>query len=219
MAQASNQGKQTNKFTHFIAFQVNNPNILKNFKKFTERYLELFPDSDLKDCAVTISKSHITLKVLRIPENKELEAIETFKGIASKYVTAFQNVALTLFDVEIQNISGDNKLIYADVDPNGHKAKIKSLCRDLHQAFRERGYELKDAPLFLHCSLFNSQMLHAAGSFRLPGDEYKFFKLNAAQRFGSQEVTSVQLLSMKETESYYEILAEFEFNPAFNSYT
>lgn len=204
-----NKKKKRPEFNYFVALQINDQEILENFENFLTQYFKKFPESKLKEGQCLLSKSHFTLQMIYIPEGCESEGVETFKKIASSHVEEFQNVDLTLFDVEIMNTSAGNRVVYADADTNGHKYKIKRLRQDLHDAFRKKeGFVSEARDLHLHCTLINTRDIEDVR--QLENDEYKHLKGLQGPIFGTQKVKCVQLLKRngEEKDGYYQIVSE-----------
>ena len=197
------------RFTHFVEFQIKDPTILDGMQKFMDDYLNKFPNSQLKHCAVRVSNSHVTLKLMDVPERDSDRVIEVFQAVASRHKDKFRDSKLTLDSVCSKRLRHGDQLISVRVDAGQLKLRVQELVNDLHEQAEKHGWRPNNDRLDLHCSLFNTKMLKRFQE--LPQEELEYLKQNKAHLFGDQAIASVQLLSMKKSSDYYIVIDEYSF--------
>ena len=196
------------RFTHFIVIEVKNPEILEKLQQFQDDYSRKFPESQFNRCRALVSRSHITLKLVKVPDTEIDQLKQMFRDVTEEFRSVFEDASLNFESVKTRKISRGNQLVYIDVQAGNSEPKIKDLVDTLHKRARGKGWKPNtDSSDFLHCSVFNTKMLP---SFRpIPAEESECIETEGNKLdFGTEEITSIQLLSFKKTDKYYEVIDE-----------
>lgn len=208
---AGNQNQRP-RYTHFLAFQVNDPGVVDNIKRYQTKYAERFPKSCLNDCPVLPSRSHLTLKVLAVPIYDTDRLKKVFRETAAKFSEKLRGANITLEHVHSRRFRHGDTLIYVKANPGSFKTAIYDMVTAFHEQFKEEKWQPEDALLDLHCSLFNTKMLPRYAE--ISEEEIRDIQDNGRrERFGIQAVSSVQLLTFTKEDGYYKVVDEFFFNP------
>ena len=128
----------SSRYTHFIAFQLNNPNVVEKMKGFIDDYIKTFPESMLKNCSVEISRSHITVKLIKVPKGREDEAKAIFRKITTDHAREFKGFRVTLESIGVMNLRGGGTLVHTKVNARNFRSKILNLARDYHSAYERK---------------------------------------------------------------------------------
>lgn len=206
-------------WSHFIAIQIDDKEILDNVELFLGEFFGKFPKSKLLEARKPKISYHLTLLMLGIPDESVGLATEIFEQAASRIAGEFQNSTMRLYDACILKTRRKKEVIYAAVDCNCLMPKIKRLLDDLKAEFSCDGFiTFDERAQLLHCSILDSALIDRANPteppYQIPQDEYKFLENIGPRVFGTQSLNSVQLLKRgpEEMDKYYEIVSEVKFS-------
>lgn len=189
--------------SHFVAFQVNDPTILKNLALVQKQIEASHPE--LAPSILSIKKCHVPLFVVDLPHIIEKQAVVEFKKFAAKFKSEFhaKPIKLEIKGADHLTTATTHNLLFANVNPNHGMPQIKELADELKERFRELGAKVDvGRSLFLHMTIANTA-LSGQEPVPIPLELVNQFK---SVHFGVQKVFSVQLLSAKKSldvQGYY----------------
>jgi len=184
----------------FVGFQVSNAAIHEALSEVQEGMVQF--DEELKSSLIPAAKFHITLLVARIEEENMKHAIQV---VARGVEKIKEELGEKIVNVTFEGMGTfGNKIIFAN--PGGDLTEIKMMRDIFVNLFAEEDICVPDLRFNPHLTIARIMR----GRKNVPQKSYDHFKQH---NFGTQQVESIQLLSMtkRETEEgYYFTEAEFE---------
>uniref|UniRef100_T1IM56 A-kinase anchor protein 7-like phosphoesterase domain-containing protein n=1 Tax=Strigamia maritima TaxID=126957 RepID=T1IM56_STRMM len=189
---------------YFIAVRIRNNEILTKLKSIQENIVKT--KEDLKHALISADTFHLTLCVLRIDGEDELnkadQLMETFQQKLRE-----RNDLRKLF-LTVQGLDHfRNQVVFAKVKNDENFAQLEKLADTVVSCFEESKMVIKDhekfTPHLTLAKLSKAPLLRTKRIKAISRDSYADF---AEDTFGVEEVDSVQLLSMskrKAEDGYY----------------
>jgi len=178
---------------------------LKKLKEVQDKILA--KDDNLKHAIVNLQTSHITLNVLRLPDDT---AIETAKGIVESSSELLNQITTEPFNINIVNLNNFNKrVIFADVTKNDQFETLKKIKDSFSQSLNEFITDKREYNPHVTLFKITQKTTKKTKMKKFDVDYEDLMDID----FGEQEVNSIQLLSMthpKEVDGYYKSFAQVE---------
>jgi len=193
--------REKKKVTHFLAMQINDVDIIQKVKSFQDHLLE--QHAHLKPGIISPSKFHTTLTVLSLPSqddvDKAIEILRNYDQILSKENNIFMNIH------SVGHFSRC-RVIWAGIKDDLHSQICKNLSNGIYQRFKTELASSIVEPwkwtphLTVYKTNFRRKNKKNNQEKQLSEESYSKF---LGFHFGTQHVSSIQLLEMKGSKDGY----------------
>jgi len=189
---------------YFVAARITDSALLEKLKEVQTKLVA--KDENLKHTIVNLDTSHVTLSVLHLPNNK---AVKKVQKLVEGSKSCLNEIVTEPFKLNIKELGNfDKEVIYADLERDDGFEVLKNM-KDIFSKVLEE-FDVNEFKEFNpHLTLFKltNSIKKKTKIEKLPTD-YKDFE---DFEFGSQEINSIQLLSMKhakQEDGYYKSFAQ-----------
>ncbi len=197
--------------SHFVAVQLRSKTLLRNLHDFVELELKKRLDSDLRRCLTQVKKSHVSLFVVDLKNEKgEESAVKVFNSVLEKRHKG-KKIRLHFNGVGELNIRRGQKILFVSVKVENEEKSLNEIVDDLKTEFAKlEGVKVpEEKAIPLHLSLLNTNIENRKRkSLDIEEDLLKEF---TEKDFGFEDVVSIQLLARNkgfDSEGYYRCEAE-----------
>ncbi|CAD5113879.1 DgyrCDS3042 [Dimorphilus gyrociliatus] len=181
--------------THFLAVQINNQEIIQKLANIQNEIKQKLPV--LEKVMVLPSKSHVTLFVMHLPNENDIEKAKEVLSSFEKFPESLQ------FTVQNINNFGKN-VVFADINKdNDDFNKLKTLRNDLKNHFEENGLNVSGKQEFQpHLTIMKiskaAKKYQKKLKYKIPEESWIKYKEDEIN-FGVERVDTIQLNSMSGT--------------------
>jgi len=202
---------------YFFAIQVKSAQIERKASEVQNYMINI--DPSLSQALIQHSTFHVTLMVIHLKNNSE---IELTKNAFAKAISAFQQeLSEDQIILDFQGVGEfSEQILYAQLNNEAEfKARLSPLLERITKEISKTGIQLADQECWKpHLTLVNLRKVARLRRMakKLPPSITPIFK---NMKFGFETAKSIQFCSMnspKNEENYYQILSEIKFNKETN---
>ncbi|XP_077991853.1 uncharacterized protein LOC144446045 isoform X2 [Glandiceps talaboti] len=197
---------------YFVAIQVSNPEIHDNLRNVQQSVMK--SDEKLKDAMIPIPTLHLTVMVMHIANDEELErAKDALRTCHALLTPQFEDNVLEIPFSGLGHFN--NQVMFARIQDGDHVSVLYDIAETVEKVYNqynivstgERGFK----PHLTVMKLSRAPSLRRKGVRRIKSEYYRQFN---ADYFGSQVVKGLQLCSInkpKTDDGYYYFAEEIAF--------
>jgi len=189
---------------YFVAARITDSALLEKLKEVQTKLVA--KDENLKHTIVNLDTSHVTLSVLHLPNNK---AVKKVQKLVEGSKSCLNEIVTEPFKLKIKKLGNfDKEVIYADLEKDDGFEVLKNV-KDIFSKVLEE-FDVNEFKEFNpHLTLFKlTNSIKKKTQIEKLTTDYKEFD---DFEFGTQEINSIQLLSMKhakQDDGYYKSFAQ-----------
>ncbi|XP_033097993.1 uncharacterized protein LOC117101965 isoform X2 [Anneissia japonica] len=198
---------------YFVAIQVSNPKIQRSLRQVQNHVLNV--DEKLKDAMIPIPTMHLTIMVMHLANEEEIEKAK--KALAASHKELSVKFGEEKLLIHFQGLSHfNNQVMFARIlDDNNTIEVLYQIAETVERCFKEHGIsstgERGFKPHLTVMKLSRAPSLRKKGVRRIKSEVYKE---HSNKYFGGQVMRGLQLCSItkpKTGDGYYARLQEFYF--------